>query len=900
MTRINPERLFLLEHIRFDKKIVRAKGHYLYDSDGRSYLDFLAQYGAVPLGHNPTALWDAVRALGINEAPSLVQPFISPAAEELAEALIAASPIESGYVTFANSGAETVEVAIKLARARTNRKTILSTLNGFHGKTLGAVSATGNSIYREPFLVDAPHFEHIPYGDLDALAQRLEAKDVAAFIVEPIQGEAGMITPPQGYMAAAAGMCRRTRTLFVLDEIQTGLGRTGRLFAAEHDNVSPDVLLLAKALGGGLVSLGACLCSEDAWTSQFGNYHSSTFANNHFTCSIGLATLGLLQQRDQELVRHADSMGLHLRQGLERLVSKYGDVFSSVDGKGLMQGLTLAPWDRHDSYFLTHASDTGFAVPLVCGHLLHEHGILTAPTFNGNNVLRLEPPLTIETEEVEQLLSALESTAQMISAGDFVKFFEYVTGTPKRDGAVALTPAAKSVKPSAEILAPVRAISTAMDGGTRCLGKFAFLIHYTEMDDLVLTGPPGFAHLDSALKERWTEWMRSWSARRFDAGVACHVPAIHSKKGGYAEGWLIAAPLMPRQMLRLPLRDREVLIKAYVDTAKRLEVDMLGLGAFTSIITRNGADIADCGLHVTTGNSLTAAASAESLKSVIRSQGRDIAKIETGVIGAAGSVGRLVCKMLARECGRLTLFGNPQNPGAQQKLQMLAGELYRDALQGDSEGRLGPLGQALAAAVGGRHAVPEDLAGSDDPEAFLALYRHVEAAFEAAHNTGSPIRITVDLSTYLPYMEAVVSATNQGNAFIDVSLLRPGAVICDVARPPDFSKSLAGRRPDVFVYEGGLVRFPGEVTFGSRNIIGTPAGINLACLAETVVLTMAGIRRNYSMAERPPLGDAEEIFRQATAHGFSVAPPAIPKRANWPKTEHPPQQRDTASRALSL
>src|SRR5262249_54965580 len=150
--------------------------------------------------------------------------------------------------------------------------------------------------YREPFLIDLPHFEHVPYGDLGALAQRLAAGDVAAFFVEPIQGEAGIITPPAGYMAAAAEMCPAAHPRFGLDEVQTGLGRTGRLFAAEHEQVTPDVLLLAKALGGGLVPIGACLCSRDAWTPEFGNYHSSTFANNHLTCSIALATLRVLQQ----------------------------------------------------------------------------------------------------------------------------------------------------------------------------------------------------------------------------------------------------------------------------------------------------------------------------------------------------------------------------------------------------------------------------------------------------------------------------------------------------------------------------------------------------------------------------------------------------------------------------
>ncbi len=874
MTRVNPERQFLLEHISYDKKIVRAKGHYLYDSEGRAYLDFLAQYGAVPFGHNPAVVWDALKAIGLNEEPSLVQPFISPGAESLAEALIAASPMSDGYVTFTNSGAETVEVAIKLARARTARKTILATINGFHGKTMGAVSATGNDIYRTPFFISSPEFEHVPYGDIDALEQRLAKRDVAAFIVEPVQGEAGMITPPAGYLAAAAQLCRSVGTLFVLDEIQTGLGRTGRLFAAEHEHIVPDVMLLAKALGGGLVSIGACLCSEQAWTKDFGTYHSSTFANNHLTCSVGLVALKQLQASDQELVRRVERTGRYLREGLEQLVARHGDVYASVDGQGLMQGLVLAPWDHHDSYFLTHASDTGMCVPLVCGYLLHEHDILTAPTFNGNDVLRIEPSLTIETAEVDRLLTALDATANVIHNGDFSRFFGFIMG--KR--ATVSLPERVADRPLRQPPAPrVRAA----DAGARCLGRFAFLIHYTEIDDILLSGPPGFAELDQDGRERWVRWMKSWSTRRYDPGVAHHMPAIHSKAGGYAEGWLIAAPVLPRQMLRLPLRDRAGLMGEYVDIAKRLGVDRLGLGAFTSIVTRNGADIADCGVPLTTGNSLTAVASVEGLKSAVVAEGRDLAAMEVGVIGAAGSVGRLVCRMLVTHSGRLTLFGNPNNPGATRKLQTLAGELYRDALQALATGRASPIGEAVALATGGPGHVSLELL-ADDSQAHLALYQHVERAFEAARSrTIAPIRITVDLAAYLPYMEAVISATNQGNAFIDPSLFAPRAIVFDVARPPDISRMVSDSRPDILVYEGGLVKFPEATTFGSRNVIGAPPGINLACLAETIVLTMAGIKRNYSMADRPPLEDALEVHRLACEHGFTIASPTLSTPSAW-------------------
>lgn len=429
ISNINPDREFLLSHIKFDKKIIRAQGHYVYDEEGTAYLDFLAQYGAMPFGHNPSFLWDAIAKVRSRNEPSLVQPLISPAAEILAKELLEVSPCGPGFVTFTNSGAETVEAAIKLARAKTGKPVILSTINGFHGKTLGALSATGRPVYKEPFRIDTNNFIHVPYGDLEALEARLSEGDIAGFIVEPIQGEAGMITPPEGYLAAASEICRKSKVLFILDEIQTGMGRTGTLFAADGiDNIHVDMLLLAKALGGGLVSLGACVCSEKAWSTDFGTYHSSTFGNNHLSCSVGLATLRYLTEDNGKFIRNVKTKGHYLQKGLQRLVALYPNAFCGVSGEGLMQGLRLSPWNQHDSYFLSYLSSTATAVPLVCGHLLAEHNILTAPVFNNGDVLRIEPPLTITREEIRLLLMALEEIAKLITDGEFLNLFGYIVG----------------------------------------------------------------------------------------------------------------------------------------------------------------------------------------------------------------------------------------------------------------------------------------------------------------------------------------------------------------------------------------------------------------------------------------------------------------------------------------
>src|SRR5262249_33857847 len=233
------------------------------------YLDFLAQYGALPFGFNPPAIWAAIEQVHRRMEPSFVQPSALDAAGELARRLIAVAPTGLRYVTFANSGAEAAEAAIKLCRSTTGRHKILSASNGFHGKTLGALSATNKKKYQEPFGAPVEGFEHVPYGDLEKLRDLLAARSYAGFLVEPLQGEGGIVEPPPGYLRAAQAICRETGTLLVVDEIQTGLGRLGSMFACERLGVDPDVMILAKALGGGVLPIGACLATEAAYNAEF-------------------------------------------------------------------------------------------------------------------------------------------------------------------------------------------------------------------------------------------------------------------------------------------------------------------------------------------------------------------------------------------------------------------------------------------------------------------------------------------------------------------------------------------------------------------------------------------------------------------------------------------------------
>ena len=878
-TALNPDRRFLLRHICFDKTIVRAQGHYLYDDAGTAYFDALSQYGALPFGHNPPRIWARIDEVRRNNEPSFVQPLFAPGAELLGKKLLGIAPAHMRFVVFVNSGAEACEAGIKLARARTRRRTILSLERGFHGKTLGALSATGNNLYKEPFLLDTTHFETLPFGDIDALARRLRERDVAAFIVESVQGEGGMRVQPEGYLAAASALCKETGTLLVLDEVQSGLGRSGYMFGFLREaGVAPDIILLAKALGGGLLPLGAVLCSADAWTEAFGLLHSSTFANNHLACAVGCAVIDELSADDFALIKAARAAGAYLGQRLHELVDRYPRAYTRATGVGLMQGLALRPWQSSNSYFTTHSSYLGYAAAMVAGYLLNEHKILTAPLFNQNRTLRLEPPLTVTRAEIDQLIDALAETGAVIERADYVKLFGYMV-RHAGDGDAAT----EAQEPAAPAIVPPPA--------RRRRGSFAFLIHPIDEPTLFDTLPPEFAQLDPQQRSSWQKWMRSWFSKMYEPAPVFHAEAVASKQGGYVEGWLIACPLTPAQMLRLNREARAELMQQYLAVARKLNVDIVGLGAFTSIISDGGREILDQGLRLTTGNSLTAVASVDSVLSVAARLERELAKTAVAVIGAAGSVGRLVALHCAAAAGKLILVGNGRNERALEALREVGGEIYARAIERCLHGGGAGIAAALATLDSAQLAELAHACGKSADE-YKKLFQRVQSAFAAAE---APIQVTVDIEAALRRADIVVSASSAGRSFIDPAQFRPGTIVCDVARPLDVLNSVSNSRPDVLVYEGGVMHLPEPMSFGRQNVLGYPHGLNLACLSETIVLAMEGVERCFSIGNRIDYDEALWIAAHARAHGFR---PYVPESLFAPSVAHTAAAKDDANRRI--
>ena len=855
-TALNPERRFLLHHVGFDKTIVRAEGNYLIDQDGVRYLDALAQYGALPFGHNPPAIWDRLDEVHRSSEPSFVQPLLNAGAEDLGRRLLCLLP-HMNRVTFVNSGAEATEVAIKLARARTQRRRIVTVERGFHGKTNAALCATANLRYREPFFVDEAHFSCIPFGDLAALESILAQHDTAALILEPLQGEGGMRLQPAGFLAAAQVLCRKYGALFVLDEVQTGLGRTGEMFGFQHHGaIEADIVLLAKALGGGLVPIGAVLCTEESWTEAFGMLHSSTFANSHLSAVVGCATLAMLESGDRALIRNARQCGAMLQEGLEALAAKYPAAIADVRGQGLMHGIELRAWSGATSYFNAHASHCGYAVPIVAGYLLNHQHVLTAPTFNHGNVLRVQPPLTITAAEIGVLLAALDTTAAHIQNEDFIELFGTLVPSPRlpRRQRSRLVPAATAPR---------------IDAGTGVRKRrFAFLIHPTDEDALFGILPASFQSLDDETRRSWLDWLNSWSSKMHEAAPVLHVESVPSLAGADVEGWLIATSLTPEQMIRMGAQAREYVLSQYIAEARKLDVDIVGLGAFTSVISQGGALVADAGLNVTTGNSLTALASATTLLRYAALRSDDIEREAFAVIGAAGSVGRLVAFHLAHNgARRLRLIGNAANQRALGALRSVAGEIVFDiACHGTADDEFG---MARAMRQLGKAALAELRAFTPQrDEDFAAVYDAFVAHCIRAGMDECPISVTTNVVEGVRTSKFVLTATSAGRSFIKSDSFMEGAVVCDVARPLDVLHRMNGLRDDLVVYEGGLVSLPTGLRFGDQNVLGYPSGVNLACLSETIVLAMEGATRSHSLGNRIDYREALAILSKAETHGF--------------------------------
>lgn len=402
----------VLRILGFDSVYERASGSYLYDTDGRAYLDMHTGEGFASLGHSHPDVRDALHATLDAELVDGVQIHYSVLAGMLAEALAAHLPPGLDAVFFASAGAEAVDSAMKFARAATGRPRLLSCESSFHGVGLGPLSLVGDDFFKEGFGPLLPGCARVPFGDLDALERELRSSDVAAFFVEPIQGREVML-PPEGYLRGAQELCRQYGTLFVVDEIQTGLGRTGSWFALDRERLEPDFVLIGKALSGGYMPVAAMATRREIYQRAVGTLersylHQSTYGRNRLSMAAGLATLRVIER--DGLVEHSARVGAFLADGIRALQARH-ELIGEVRAAGLMIGIELqAPRSRKGQLAvrLMRMASEGLFPQLIVIPLHRDHGVITMAAGK-NDVIKLLPPLTLSEEEAQSFLDALDT-----------------------------------------------------------------------------------------------------------------------------------------------------------------------------------------------------------------------------------------------------------------------------------------------------------------------------------------------------------------------------------------------------------------------------------------------------------------------------------------------------------
>jgi ornithine--oxo-acid transaminase len=402
----------VLRILGFDRHYVSARGSYLFDADGRAYLDLHTGEGFASLGHNDPDVAEVLEAVMSAELIDGVQIHYSPLSGMLAEELSRRLPPTLDAIFYASGGAEAVDTAMKFARASTGRPRFVSCESSFHGVSLGPLSLVGDEFLKEGFGPLLPGCELVPYGDLSRLEAALRTRDVAAFIVEPIQGRA-VTLPPAGYLEGAQELCRRYGTLFVIDEIQTGLGRTGRWFALERSGLTPDVVLVGKALSGGYMPVAAMATTREIFDRAVGTLersyvHQSTYGRNRLSMAAGLATLRIIER--DGLVEHAERIGTMLLDGLRELQDRH-EMIAEVRGSGLMIGIELcAPHSRSAriTYRLIQRASEGLFPQLIVIPLHRDHGVITMAAGK-NDVIKLLPSFRLTEEDALRFLRAFDA-----------------------------------------------------------------------------------------------------------------------------------------------------------------------------------------------------------------------------------------------------------------------------------------------------------------------------------------------------------------------------------------------------------------------------------------------------------------------------------------------------------
>jgi acetylornithine/succinyldiaminopimelate/putrescine aminotransferase/predicted amino acid dehydrogenase len=827
MNNTNSYRSSFLELLKLEKTYVNAKGDFLTDDSGHRFYDALSQYGTLIFGHNNDELVASLNNYCLNDSPNFIQPNYSVATTNLTKGLKSMFCGAYRHVCFTNSGAESVEAAIKLARLKTRKNTIISLTNSFHGKTYSALSASGSNRYKMSGIYDEHAYVNIPIGDIESLENHLALDNVAAFIFEPVLGEGGMELVDPEFIRKAISLCKKHRVITIADEIQCGLFRCGNITVSSCQQYEPEIVLLGKGLSGGLVPIGAVLYSKSIYTKEFEKIHSSTFAGGGLASSVALCVIDRLTI-DSDLIFSIRKLSQRIDCWIERLAiaHKYS---IRITGIGLMRSVQFCISDSGQNYFTNYIKNSGMLSYLICSYLLNVKSIYTMPLLSCDNAIRFEPALNTSDIGIDEFFQSINDISLLLENGRYDVLLAHLVGM-------------KIDSPDSKIYPTENRDIPFVNTVSDCDVDFAFLIHTTSEEDLIKILPLSIRKQYS--KEKQYRLVRLFiSAGNLDPNPAvCYAFELEGPRRK-VRGALVFSPITAESMIRLPKIEKEKLLDEYISIATQCGAKLIGLGAYTSVISRGGSSLVNkySNLQFTTGNGLTSIAIAGQFKEIYKHQ--EDSRI--AVIGSRGSVGRALTSEIFGYVSKITLVG--------RKNTSLAS--YQDFI----------------------YELIESVARRTDyfqPYSLTALIKKQvserwkkEKIFEKLCGDKGTARISVrdDIEACIRESDYIVSCTSEGKAFLDDSRLKKTAFVLDGGRPFDFLRS---SKSNAKIIEAGLVVQPHGKAYGDCNLAIDDSKENLACFSETILLAFSEIRSNYSIGKKIDLNEIDKLSNLSQHYGY--------------------------------
>jgi acetylornithine/succinyldiaminopimelate/putrescine aminotransferase/predicted amino acid dehydrogenase len=779
----------MLQALSLDAVYERAEGDRLWQRKGDSLvevLDLVGGFGANLFGHYHPELVAEDRRLQERQVPILAQGSCRSGASLLAKALC--ERLGDYICIFTNSGAETVEAALKHAYLERGRPVYWALEKAFHGKTLGAIQLT--PAYREPYSSFGPQVRFLnPYDSSTWEEAAAEADQVSAAYVEPVQGEGGINLIPEAFANWLAALCRQKGIPLVVDEIQSGMGRTGAFLASQALGLKPDYLCLSKSLGGGLAKIGALLIKRDRFVEEFSVKHTSTFAEDDRSCLLALKALEILDR--DGLAKRCELLGEHLKKNLEKLQQRFSAQIKEVRGVGLMVGVELQDLSDSPSSTLRMLSQQDYLGYLATAYLLNVHRIRVAPALSQPSTIRIEPSAYISKGDLDYFVDALSKFCEALEALD-----------------IAHLTAFQIDKPSAPVTSYNEPRPFKREA-PRTSRRVAFLGHLILPEHAPLWDPSLIAFQPSDLEAFMAKPSRILGPTIFDQ------INVQSVMGDEVHLKYIALDLTPRQVLSaMQSRDTGWItekIEASVKLAREEDCSVIGLGAYTSIISGNCQRVKTNGIALTSGNSLTIGMGIKALKRSAAKAGIELPAARLGIVGATGNIATTYAVMMAPEVAELIM-------------------VVRDTTS--------PRLQSV-----------------------------VEQIKTAAPKT--KITVVTELAS-LRYCELIVTASNTAEPLIHPEhLSQDPVVICDISVPTDVSQEVYIQRPNAVIIHGGVVRLPRNEDF----IIGglpLDRGHVYACMAETLLMGLEGVNSHGSFGPVKPEG-VSRALAMAEKHGFELA-----------------------------